>query len=73
MIFEIADRYSSTAATMAKMGGKSQMSAKTEMIGYLDSQVWQILAWLRGSDDLVNEFRPNPHTTDIILEPTWDC
>jgi hypothetical protein len=36
------------------MDGQSPMSAKTEMISYIGSQVMEIAMWLRG-DDLVRK------------------
>jgi hypothetical protein len=54
LVIELADRSSSTASMMAKMDGKSTMTAKTEMVSFIDSQVMQIGMWLRG-DDLVKK------------------
>jgi hypothetical protein len=57
-IAEIADRSSSVAEMMAKMGGKGQMSAKTEMVSSLDVQAQMIWIWYQGSDDLVKKDKP---------------
>src|ERR1700743_1609043 len=49
-VIELADSSSSTATMVAKMEKQGGMYAKTEMIGYIDSQVMLIRMWLRGDD-----------------------
>ena len=48
LIIEVADFASNTGATMARMGGQSQMTAKTEMISSIDNLIQQIAMWLKG-------------------------
>ena len=48
LVIELADQCSQTAAMSAKMRGDSQMTAKTEMVDFLNSQVDGIGMWLRG-------------------------
>jgi len=48
LVVELADQSSSTASMIAKMEGKSTMTAKTEMVSFINSQVMQIGMWLRG-------------------------
>jgi hypothetical protein len=55
LVDELADQASGTAAAFAKMNRQSQLTAKAEMIQYVDSQVMMLGLWLRGDGLVKNQ------------------